>query len=256
MAAEEVRRTNGDQALILVMPSDHRIGQPESFHAAVATGVSAARTGRLVTFGITPTGPETGYGYLEAGDVIDEAPGAFEVKQFTEKPDRSVAEAMIATTRHFWNGGIFLYKVGDLLREAQKVASDIHHRAVAAIAGAMRCEKMLIPDATALVDCPNLSVDYAIMERSSRIAMVPMSADWSDVGSWDALADLGSHHPERELVSAVQSRNCYVRSDGLKVGLLGVDDLVVVASGDHVLVMRKGQSQHIRELVAEVGADR
>lgn len=255
MAAEVIRQTHGPDTTILVMPSDHLIGSPEGFHAAVRVGAVAAAAGYLVTFGVTPKGPETGYGYLEAGAALGDAAGTFDVARFTEKPDLATARAMLATGRHYWNGGIFLFRVGDFVRESSKHAPAIHDCAVRAVAEAERRGTCILPSESELVECPNVSVDYAVMEQSDRIAMVPLDADWSDVGSWDALADLKPQPSEHTLVTAVQAENCYVRSDGLKVGLLGVSDLVVVASGDHVLIMRKGQSQNIRQLVAQVTAN-
>jgi len=255
MAAEVVKQTHGPHATILVMPSDHMIGDLESFHSAVRVGKGAAAAGRLVTFGVRPNAPETGYGYVEAGTALDDASGAFEVTGFTEKPELAMARSLVATGRHYWNAGIFLFRVEDFLRESATHASEIHESAVRAVSRAERRGACVLPAASELEACPNVSVDYAVMERSTSIAMVPLSADWSDVGSWDALADLGRGNSPQTLVTAVQSENCYVRSDRLRVGLLGVDDLVVVASGDHVLIMRKGQSQHIRQLVAQVAAD-
>lgn len=254
MAAWIVREAHGPDAMILVMPSDHLIGDPDSFHDAVRIGVSAASAGRLVTFGVRPRGPETGYGYLEAGPAIEEASGSFEVARFTEKPDIAAAKTMAATGRHYWNGGIFLFRVEDFLGETEKLAPEIHRCAADAVAAAEHRGACILPSPPALDPCPNLSVDYAVMEGSDRVAMVPLNADWSDVGSWDALADLTARPSGDEFVTAVQSRNCYVRSDGVKVGLLGVDDLVVVASGNQVLIMRRGHSQHIRQLVAQVSA--
>lgn len=255
MAASLVLRTHGPEALILVMPSDHLIGDAMSFHAAVVTGVAAAKAGRLVTFGVQPTGPETGYGYLEAGRPLDDAPGSFAVERFTEKPDIDVANAMVSDGKHFWNGGIFLYRVRDFLDQAMRLAPDVGRCGEQAIDSSNTDEFIVRPSAAPLQACPNVSVDYAIMERSDRVAMVPLKAEWSDVGSWDALASIGSAPPGEPLVTSVKSENCFVRSDGLKVGLLGVDDLVVVASGEHVLIMRKGQSQHIRQLVAQLTAN-
>lgn len=255
MAVEVVRQNCGPHATILVMPSDHLIGDPERFHAAVRDGEATAAAGRLVTFGVTPNGPETGYGYIEAGAALDDASGAFEVTGFTEKPELATARALVATGRHYWNAGIFLFRVEDFLRESASHASEIHESAVRAVSKAERRGACIFPAGSELEACPNISVDYAVMERSSCIAMIPLSADWSDVGSWDALANLGHGASPQALVTAVQSGNCYVRSDRLKVGLLGVDDLVVVASGNHVLIMRKGHSQHIRQLVAQVAAE-
>lgn len=255
MAAEVVRSTYGPDKMILVMPSDHLVGDPESFHAAVSAGEAAARAGHLVTFGVVPTGPETGYGYLEAGAPLEDAVGTFEVARFTEKPGLATAREMVATGRHYWNGGIFLFRVADFLRESAKHAPEIHERAVRAIAKSERRDSSILPVESELFACPNVSVDYAIMERSDRVAMVSLNADWSDVGSWDALADLSAGTPMNEHVTAVQSESCYVRSDRLRIGLLGVRDLVVVASNDHVLIMRKGHSQHVRQLVAKIAAE-
>lgn len=254
MAAALVRDTRGPDALILVMPSDHLIEDEQSFHRAVSVAADAAGGGSLVTFGIQPTGPETGYGYLRAGEPLTEAPGSFRVARFTEKPVREVAEAMVADGKHYWNGGIFLYAAGAFLAEAERLAPDIARAASGAMAAARSEGSCILPAAEALGPCPDLSVDYAVMERSDRVAMVPLAARWSDVGSWDALAALPSPQTDKGLITAVKSDNCYVRTDGLKLGLLGVDDLVVVATGDRVLIMRKGQSQHIRQLAAEANA--
>jgi mannose-1-phosphate guanylyltransferase/mannose-1-phosphate guanylyltransferase/mannose-6-phosphate isomerase len=254
MAAEQVTQVHGPEAMLLVMPSDHRIGDAASFHAAVRLGEAAASTGRLVTFGVIPSGPETGYGYVKAGRALPGMPQSFEVERFVEKPDPTAAQAMLDEGGHFWNGGIFLFRAGDLLREAGEHAPAISECARQAIRKAEHRGSCVLPDAAALEPCPNVSIDYAIMERSAAIAMTPLNADWSDVGSWDALAELNATSDEQPLVTAVESQNCYVRSDSLKVGLLGVRDLVVVASGDHILIMQKGQSQHIRQLVAQVKA--
>ena len=254
MAAEVVRQTHGPDQILLVMPSDHVIGQLENFHSAVAAGASAAATGRLVTFGVIPTGPETGYGYLEAGPAIEAAPLAFEVARFTEKPDLAAAEEMVATGRHYWNGGIFMFRAGDFLDETKRHAPEIYEASVSAVADADYSAEFILPSQAKLEPCPNISVDYAVMERSDRVAMVPLNAEWSDVGSWDALAEIERRGLGELRATAINSRNCYVRSDGIEVALLGVDDLIVVASGNQVLVMRKGHSQDIRQLVAQLAA--
>lgn len=250
LAALEVQSAHGPNAVILVSPSDHRIGNSDAFHEAVGLGRRAAEGGWLVTFGIVPDAPETGYGYLESGAAIDDAPGAARVERFTEKPDRATAEAMIAGGRHYWNGGIFLYRVRDLLEEAERHAPKVLACVRRAMDGAERRGMLVLPDQESIEKCPDISVDYAIMERSDRIAMVPLDADWSDLGSWDALADLEAGSDVDGLVTLLQSNNCYVRTERLKVALLGVDDLIVISSGDQLVVMRRGESQHIRKLAA------
>lgn len=255
MAAEAIAKAHGPEQLMLVMPSDHVIGDVESFHRAVALGLAATDAGRLVTFGVTPTGPETGYGYLEAGPAIEGAPGSFEVERFTEKPELNKAKEMVATGRHYWNGGIFMFRAGDFLDEAKRHAPDIYEAAVRAMAGADEEGECIIPRLSELAPCPSISVDYAVMERSHRVAMVPLDAGWSDVGSWDALADIDTAGSSQAQTIAINSQNCYVRSDGMKVALLGVEDLIVVASSDQILVMRKGHSQDIRQLAAQIAAE-
>lgn len=254
MAAEVIAKAHGPEQVMLVMPSDHVIGDIESFHRAVKLGLAAAAAGRLVTFGITPTGPETGYGYLEAGPAIEGAPGSYEVKRFTEKPELAKAREMVATGRHYWNGGIFMFRAGDLLDDAKRYVPDIHESSLRAIALAEDDGECIVPQLSALEPCPSISIDYAIMERSHRVAMVPLDAAWSDVGSWDALADVDGDSSSPIRTIAINSNNCYVRSDGIRVALLGVDDLIVVASGNQMLVMRKGHSQDIRQLVEELSA--
>lgn len=248
MAAEVGQAIHGPDAALLVMPSDHVIAETQIFHEAVAVGLAAARRGLLVTFGICPSGPETGYGYVKAGAAIDGAPGVHAVERFIEKPRREAAEAMIAAGNHFWNGGIFLFAAGDFLQELARVAPAIANSAKAAIAGAEQDATRVRPDREALEGCESISVDYAVMERSSRVATVPLDAGWSDVGSWDALSEIDFEALQDERITVVNSGNCYVRSDGLKVGLLGVEDLLVVAVGDRVLIMRRGQSQDVRQL--------
>lgn len=255
MAAEVVAKVHGPDQVMLVMPSDHVIADIESFHRAVTLGLAATAAGRLVTFGVTPTGPETGYGYLEAGPAIEGAAGLFEVARFTEKPEFAKAQEMVATGRHYWNGGIFMFRAGDFLDEAKRHVPEIHQSSTRAVARAEQEGECIIPDLSELEPCPNISVDYAVMERSDRVAMVPLDAGWSDVGSWDALADVDARVSGEARVTAINSNNCYVRSDGIKVALLGVDDLIVVASSNQVLVMQKGHSQDIRQLAAQTAAE-
>ncbi|URD60537.1 mannose-1-phosphate guanylyltransferase [Sphingomonas sp. KRR8] len=234
-------------ALLLVMPSDHRIGQVDRFHEAVVRGSRAAETGRLITFGINPTGPETGYGYLEAGNACQGLDGVLAVERFIEKPDQRSAEAMIATGRFFWNGGIFLYSAATFLAECERLAAPVFESAVKALRDAHRDGSTVRPSREQLEFCPDISVDYAVMERSDRIAMVPLDADWSDVGSWDALAEVSDGGAAANLVDC---DDCFVRSDGARISMLGVEGLIVVAKGDQVVIMRKGRSQEIKQLAA------
>lgn len=250
MAAAVVRETYGPDALLLVTPSDHLIENGDAFHRAVRIGEKAARAGRLVTFGISPSSPDTGYGYLEVGADIDDVPGASSVARFVEKPQRELAEEMFAGGRHLWNAGIFLFQAQALLDEMLLHAPDICRAAVAAVSTRKFDGIRLVADPMALDACPSLSIDYAVMEKSNRVAVVPMSPGWSDLGSWDALASLVGGMEPRGQVTALECDSCFIRTDGLQVAALGISDLIIVASGDRLLIVPKGRSQEVKRLLS------
>jgi len=250
MAALAVRESHGEDALLLVMPSDHAIQDVASFHSAVATGEAAARAGRLVTFGIQPTAPETGFGYIELGDELADAPGVRSALGFVEKPRAETAEAMVAGGRHVWNAGIFLFRAGIFLDEMWIHAPSIADAAERAVAAARRDGNHIVPDVAALSECPSESVDYAVMEHSARVAVVPMSPGWSDLGSWDALAELLEAPEALGPITALDCDDCYIRSDGLQVAALGVRDLIIVASGQRLLILPRGRSQEVKKLLS------
>lgn len=249
MAAEAARQTHGDDVLLLVMPSDHVIDDVEAFHEGVRTGEAAARAGRLVLFGIRPTKPETGFGYIHAGADIAAFDGVKGVSRFVEKPPVSAAEEMVADGQHLWNAGIFLFSASTFAEELKAHAPLIADAAQRAVALGENQNCHIIADQASLEACPNESVDYAVMERSSRLAVVPISPGWSDLGSWDALAELlqsRNHGP----ITAVDCDDCYIRSDGLEVAALGVRDLIIVASGQRLLILPRGRSQEVKKLLS------
>lgn len=249
MAAVVARDEHGEDALLLVMPSDHVIEDLGAFHAAVTAGEAAARAGRLVTFGVPPTGPETGYGYLQLGDEVVEAAGVMDVVRFVEKPPLERARALVADGRHLWNAGIFLFEAGALLREMRAFAPEIARIAEQAIANSARDGIRIRPEVGILADCPSESVDCAVMEHSSRVAVVPMSSGWSDLGSWDAIAQFVECGPSAP-VTVVDCDNCYIRSEGLEVAALGLRDLIIVASGQRLLILPRGRSQEVKKLLS------
>ena len=250
MAAAVARDEHGDDALMLVMPSDHVIEDVQGFHAAVRVGETAARAGRLVTFGIRPTGADTGYGYLHMGAEVEAAPGVMKVARFVEKPPQAIAEAMFRGGEHLWNAGIFLFRAGTLIEELAKFAPDIAKSALRAVATGTREGIRVMPAIEALANCPSESIDYALMEHSNEVATVPMSPGWSDLGCWDALASLVGQSGSEGPVTVLDCDNCYIRSDGLQVAALGVSDLIIVASGQNLLVLPKGRSQEVKRLLA------
>jgi mannose-1-phosphate guanylyltransferase/mannose-1-phosphate guanylyltransferase/mannose-6-phosphate isomerase len=239
------------EKLLLVMPSDHVIGRPERFLAAVAAAVPHAEQGYLVTFGIAPTRPETGYGYIERGAGL--GGGAWAVHRFVEKPDANRAADYLAGRNHDWNGGIFLLRAGDLIAGLELHAPDILAGVRASLETARREGGCLYPDPPLFAAIRSQSIDYALFEPHERVAVVPVDMDWSDLGSWDALYDLASKDAAANVlvgpVHATDTRACLLHSSGPRIVTLGVDDLIVVATGDAVLVLPRGQSQRVREAV-------
>ncbi|WP_268796217.1 mannose-1-phosphate guanylyltransferase/mannose-6-phosphate isomerase [Sphingomonas sp. Leaf412] len=240
----------GDQAL-LVMPSDHVIADRDAFHAAIHAALPLVEQGWLVTFGIAPDAPETGYGYIKVGEEL--APGVNRVARFVEKPQRAVAEAMLASGDHAWNGGIFLFRADAFLDALATHAPEILTAARAAMDGARREGTRVYPDAAAFAASPSDSIDYAVMEKADRVAVVPVAMGWNDVGSWDALhaisdGDAGGNVVDGDVI-ALDAVNCLVRSDGIRIATVGVSDLIVVASGNDVLILPRGRSQDVKLLL-------
>ncbi len=251
-------------APLLVMPSDHVIVDVPAFHAAIHAALPLVRDGWLVTFGIDPQTPETGYGWIRIGEEIDaeEYGGVHRVASFVEKPPRDAAEAMLAAGDHAWNGGIFLFRADAYLAALARHDPDILAACRTAMDGARREGTRVYPDAAAFAAAPSDSIDYAVMEKAEHVAVVPVSMGWSDLGSWDALHEIseldtaGNSHavgPGGEVI-AIDTANCLVRSDGARIALVGVEDLIVVASGNDILVLPRGRSQDVKRLIEEMKA--
>lgn len=247
-----------EDTLMLVMPSDHIIAKPQAFLDAVAIAAPLAHTGWLVTFGILPTGPETGYGYIRRDEGV--ADGLFRVERFVEKPDAATAQAYLDEGCYSWNAGIFLFSAGVYLEALGRFAPDMLAAARAAMDGAERTGAEIRPDPAAFAASPSDSIDYAVMEKAEKVAVVPVDMGWSDIGSWDALHELlgkdaqGNAHVG-EVVSIGGSGNL-VRSDGPVVTLAGVSDLIVIATGDTVMILPRGHSQDVKKIVEELKAQK
>lgn len=237
---------------LLIMPSDHVIADTAAFEAAVENAAALARDGWLVTFGIAPTGPETGYGYIKRGAPIGDT--GYRVDRFVEKPDRETAQRFIDAGGYDWNGGIFLFTAAAYLEALEAHAPDIIAAARAAMDAAQADGNRIAPDFAAFQRAPSISIDYAVMEKAARVATVPASMGWSDIGSWDALYDLLEGDDAGNALSpgtiAIDTCDTLLRSDGPFVAAIGVSDLLVIASGDAVLVMPRGQSQRVKEVIA------
>jgi mannose-1-phosphate guanylyltransferase len=236
---------------LLVMPSDHAIDDVGAFHAALEAALPRVLDGWLATFGINPDAPETGFGWIQVGEAIGE--GIHKVARFVEKPPLDRAEAMFAAGDHVWNGGIFLFRADMYLQALARFAPGMLTAAQDAMTKATRDGIRLYPDADAFGASPDDSIDYAVMEKADRVAVVPVSMGWSDVGSWDALhaisdTDAAGNAHQGEVI-AIETSNCLVRSDGARVAMVGVSDLIVVASGDDILILPRGRSQEVKKLI-------
>jgi mannose-1-phosphate guanylyltransferase/mannose-6-phosphate isomerase len=247
-------------ATLLVLPSDHVIQQKDKFHDAVRRAAQLAARGRLVTFGIVPTAPATGYGYIRRGDPEKKVPEAFDVAEFVEKPDRARASAFLADGRYFWNSGMFVFTARRYLEELRRFRPDIMASVDAAVEQAARDLDFLRLDAAAFGRCPAESIDYAVMERTREASVVRGDFSWSDIGSWSALWELdpkdGKGNSVRGDVYLDGAADCYVRAEDRLVAALGVRDLVIVETDDAVLVAHKDRAQDVKQAVEHLKSSR
>jgi mannose-1-phosphate guanylyltransferase len=235
-------------ALLLVMPSDHVIADVPAFHAAIDRGASLARENWLVTFGITPDRPETGFGYIKSGAALRQ--DGFAVERFVEKPPLAEAEAMLSAGDYSWNAGIFLFRAR-AMRDAMRTHCPAILDAAEWAISASRVEGPAIyADRETFESAPADSIDYAVMEKHDRVAVVPVSMGWSDLGSWNAVHNLTMRDEAGNAVNGDaflhDSRGCLVRAGGRRVSLIGMEDVAVVVDGDDILVMPLARSQDVR----------
>jgi mannose-1-phosphate guanylyltransferase/mannose-1-phosphate guanylyltransferase/mannose-6-phosphate isomerase len=244
------------EALILVMPADHAVPDRAGFLDAVRAGAQAAEAGALVLFGIEPDSPATGYGYIRAGEPLHGA--ARKVEAFVEKPDLATAESYLADGRYSWNSGIFLLPARAVLAELEAHEPAVIAAVRAALAAAKRDMDFLRLDAEAFGQSPSISIDYAVMERTAKAAVVPSSFVWSDVGAWSALWKLADRDAGDNVqigdTLAEDTRGSYLRSEGPLIATVGVDDLIVVATPDAVLVANRHKDQDVKRVVERLRA--
>jgi mannose-1-phosphate guanylyltransferase/mannose-1-phosphate guanylyltransferase/mannose-6-phosphate isomerase len=237
--------------ILLVMPSDHLIADTPAFLAAVERARSAAEAGWLVTFGVQPTRAETGYGYIRRSDELSS--GAHRVERFVEKPEAAVAARLAADGEHYWNAGIFMFRADAFLSALETHAPDVLGAVRSSVELGSTGERRFRPDADAFEGARSISVDHAVMEKSGQVAVVPVDMGWSDLGSWDSLYEALVKDAEGNGASgdvmAIGCTNSLIRSSGPLVAAIGVEDLIIVATEDAVLVMPRGESQRVREAV-------
>jgi len=254
LAALEVKERLGGETLMLVAPADHVVTDPHAFRLAVHQAAATAATGNLVTFGITPTGPETGYGYIRAGGSLSN--GLYELAKFVEKPDLKTAKSYLESGNYYWNSGIFLFSADRWLEAMQTYAAEMLAACRDAWGGRQTDLDFIRVDPVAFERSPSDSIDYAVMEHTDRGAVLPVDCGWSDVGSWAALADVS---PKDQNGNAVQgdvqllnTENCLIQSRHRLVAAVGLKNLVVVETADAVLVADRDQSQAVKDIVANL----
>ena len=229
-----------EDPVLLVLAADHVVQNPQAFTAAVAAALPLAESGKLVTFGIVPTEPQTGYGYIERGEEVG---SGYQVKSFKEKPSAALAQDYLDSGDYYWNSGMFLFRASRYLTELQKHRPDIVSACRAAMAAKARDLDFLRIGSTAFLQCPSESIDYAVMEQTTDAVVVPMDAGWSDIGSWRSLSELSQQDDNGNTVigdaKLLASENSYVRSEDKLVAAIGVNDLVIVSTKDAVLVASK-----------------
>ena len=255
LAALALKARLGPETIMLVLPADHLIRDPSRFGEAVASARELASRGKLVTFGMHPTHPETGFGYIRQGDAIEGSAG-FEVAAFVEKPDLETAEGYLASGGYHWNSGMFCFRVDAFLEALAKHAPEVSE-AVTSIFESMDgdSDPLEVP-ADPFADCPSISIDYAVMERSTNTAVVPADFGWSDIGSWKAISELYESDEMGNRIRGkavlVGSRDCFVQSEDRLVAAVGLENLVVVDTGDAVLVAHRDQAQDVGLVVSQL----
>lgn len=250
----------GGNPLMLVMPSDHVIAAPDRFLQAIDNAATAATAGALVTFGITPDRAETGYGYIKAGTPVDGRASIRTVDRFVEKPDRNTAETYLADGSYLWNSGIFMFSAATYLAELEKANPAMVEACRQGLAGAERDLTFCRLASNAFAASPSDSIDYAVMEKTARAAVVPVDMGWNDVGAWSALWDIGAKDANGNVVHGDvllhDTRNVYVRSESHLVAVAGLENVMVVATDDAILVTDHTRAQDVKHVVERLKAER
>jgi mannose-1-phosphate guanylyltransferase/mannose-6-phosphate isomerase len=248
------------EGVIVLLPSDHVVSDANSFADAVAIAASAARERHIVTFGMAPTAPETGYGYVHRGVKLEEIEGAHRVQRFVEKPNAETAQVYLDDGGYFWNSGMFVFRADILIEDMHIHAPDVLAAARDALAKAKRDADFVRLDTEAFANAPSISIDYALMEKTDRAAIVPCDIGWSDVGAWSALWDIREQNAQKNVllgdVIAHDSTGSYVRSQKRLTALVGVRDLVVIDTDDAILVADKSRAQDVKAVVDKLKSDK
>lgn len=255
------QRAKGEDPLLLVLPSDHLIDDTEKFVSLMKQGASVAEQGHLVTFGIVPSSPETGFGYIEAGQGLADNHNALHVSRFVEKPDRKTAEEFLAAGNFYWNSGMFMFHASVYLDELKQSRPDIYEVCEKAAAGLEQDVDFDRIPAEVFQACPDESIDYAVMEHTGKAAIVPFDTSWNDLGSWAALWEVEQKDDQHNVcvgdVVTHNSQNSYIRAESRLVAAVGMENVVIVETRDAVLVTHKDHVQDVKKIVQSIkGSDR
>jgi mannose-1-phosphate guanylyltransferase len=237
------------ESLLLILPSDHHISDLGGFFEAIERGRGAAQEGWIVTFGIKPDRAETGYGYIALGK--RQADGVFKADRFIEKPDLKTAQRMVEGGQYSWNAGIFLARAGTLLDELNAHNPEIAQVAEQAMAAATQNGRDTHPNCEIFARSPAISIDYAVMEHSNRVAVVPVEMGWSDIGSWAAIQDVNAKDKDDNTIGvgcmAIDSQRCLIKTTGPRVAAIGLENIIIVATDDEVLVTSRDHAQSVAD---------
>ncbi|WP_457666890.1 mannose-1-phosphate guanylyltransferase/mannose-6-phosphate isomerase [Thiolapillus sp.] len=254
-------RKNSTEAdpMLLVLPADHVIEDLAGFHAALSEAEKLAQQGHLVTFGIVPGAPETGYGYIQSGEKLSTSSAAMKISRFVEKPDRATAEGYLNSGDYLWNSGMFVFQASRYLDALAQFAPGILEASKQACEQAVADADFIRLDKEAFISCPSDSIDYAVMEHTDNGVVIPLDVGWNDVGSWSALWEIGDQDEDGNVavgdVLAQDSRNCYLRSDSRLLATVGLEDIMVIDTHDVVLVAHRDQVQKVKELVNQLSEE-
>ncbi len=241
------------ETVLIILPADHHIRDAAAFKAAVEGAVALASAGKVVTYGIVASQPETGYGYIRRGSALEGHADSFEVAEFVEKPNREVAQGYVASGDYYWNGGIFTVRADVLIEEMTAYCSDIISACRTSMEKAQRTNRLVVPDAEVFSACRADSIDYAVMEHTEKAAVIAADMGWNDVGSWTALHEIAEKDAQGNAatgdVIAIDCANTYVRAGKRLVAAVGVEDLVIVETEDAVLVTRLDKAQDVKSIV-------
>jgi mannose-1-phosphate guanylyltransferase/mannose-6-phosphate isomerase len=249
----------GEDALLLVLAADHLIRDMAGFHAAIERALPVARQGHLVTFGIVPHRAETGYGYIQRGDLLDEAQDVYKVAAFSEKPNATTAKHYVETGEYYWNSGMFLMRAQQYLDELERFCPDVLKACRVALENSHRDQDFCRLEERAFAQSPSISIDNAVMEKTTQAALLPIDIGWSDIGSWTTLWEAQAQDADGNVfrgdVYTLEAKSCYISAQKRVVAAVGVENLVIVETSDAILVAHKDKSQDVKKIVERLQSD-